>query len=125
LTIAAPIMTVRCQYCGKPRNPKELIPIGTGGANICFACYEWSAKNLLALSQGGMPAGCFECRATWDELRRRPALGDENSVKMFLHDKDGIYQLLCGTCSDAYARKRSDLYGDTLYGHLHKLKGAK
>lgn len=44
---------------------------------------------------------------------------------MFLHWKDGVYQVLCRACSDRYERKRLDLYGDTVHGHLKKLKGAK
>jgi hypothetical protein len=119
------VLSTRCHYCSKFRNPHEIIPIGTGGALMCFHCYEWHTKSLNALATGSAPPGCFECRVTWAELRARPASGDETSVKMYLVPKDGIYQLLCRTCSDAYERKRADLLGDTVYGHLNKLKGAK
>lgn len=114
---AALIVTVRCHYCSKDQHPGEIISIGTGGAKMCFRCYEWHVENINALAQGGVPMGCFECRVTWAELRARVGPDDNpDDVKMFLVPKDGIYQLLCRTCSDAYERKRADLLRGTLYG---------
>jgi hypothetical protein len=49
----------------------------------------------------------------------------DGNIPMYLHPKDGIYQVLCRCCSDEYERERLDLYGDTLHGELKKLKGAK
>jgi hypothetical protein len=40
---------------------------------------------------------------------------------MFAHPKDGILQLLCGSCSDDYEGKRLDLYRGTPYGAMKKL----
>lgn len=45
-----------------------------------------------------------------------------DNVRMALHPKDGIWQVLCGTCSDTYEAKRRDLYADTPYGHIKGLK---
>lgn len=110
---------VRCHYCSKARHPLEIAAIGQGGAKMCVDCYQWHLSSLKAIAAGGVPPGCFECRATWDELRLRLAPGDNpDEVKMFLVPKDGIYQLLCGMCIDAYERKRADLLRGTLYGQL-------
>jgi len=126
MTAVPSVISVRCHYCSKFRHPSEVLDIGNGGAKMCLQCHEWHARSIQALAEGGVPPGCFECRATWDELRLRIAPGDNpDDVKMYLTPKDGIYQLLCSTCSDAYERKRVDLLGDTAYGHLKKLKGAK
>lgn len=110
------VTTLRCHYCSKFRHPAEIIHIGTGGAKMCQHCYEWHLSSLNAVSKGGVPPGCFDCRATWDELRLRLDAGDNTSVKMILVPKDGIYQLLCRTCSNAYEQKRADLLSGTLYG---------
>lgn len=118
-------MALRCHYCSKFHSPSETISIGTGGVKMCFQCQEWHVGQMNAVAQGGVPPGCFGCRATWDELRLRIAAGDNTSeVKMYLTPKDGIYQLLCRTCSDAYEQKRADLFKGTLHGRLKKLTGA-
>jgi hypothetical protein len=111
------VLKVRCQYCSHFYHPLEVLNIGQGGVVMCWKCHEWHTANLLAAFQGGVPKGCFECKATWDELRLRLTIGDNpDEVKMFLVPKDGIYQLLCRTCSDAYEQKRADLLRGTLYG---------
>jgi hypothetical protein len=111
------VIKVRCHYCSQFRHPLEVLPIGTGGVVMCWRCHEWHCQNIEALAKGGVPHGCFECRATWDELRLRFAAGDNpDDVKMYLVPRDGIYQLLCRTCSDAYELKRADLLRGTLYG---------
>jgi len=111
------VVSVRCHYCSKFRHPDDVHPIGTGGAVMCVHCREWHAENVSAITRGGVPKGCFECRITWAELRLRFAAGDKpDEVKMFMVPKDGIYQLLCAKCTDAYERKRADLLRGTLYG---------
>jgi hypothetical protein len=46
----------------------------------------------------------------------------DGNVGMYLHQKDGVYQILCRSCSDHYVRQRVDLYGDTEFGDRLKLK---
>lgn len=71
---------------------------------------------------GDPPPGCQDCGVTFDALMER---APDGNVGMCLHQKDGVYQILCRTCSDQYVRKRVDLYGDTLFGEKRKLKGTK
>ena len=40
---------------------------------------------------------------------------------MFLHWKDGLYQLLCPRCDAENVQKRKDLYGPTRFGWERKL----
>lgn len=113
----AQFVRVRCHYCSQFRHRGDVLTIGTGRALICLHCREWHEANIAALAANGVPKGCFECRATWAELRLRVSAGDNpDEFKMFLVPKDGIYQLLCRTCSDAYEQKRADLLRGTLYG---------
>lgn len=92
--------------------------IGTGGAVRCWQCYE---KHLVALKAfaGGPHPGCQECGVTFRELSERTPGTD---IRMAVHMKDGLYQILCLACSPAYVRKRVDLYGSTQFGHQNKLK---
>jgi hypothetical protein len=106
------VVAVRCHYCSKYRNPKEVMPLGTGGALMCWHCYEWHGHALLMLG-GQPPPGCQDCGISFEELRLAYKGGD---VKMYLHQKDGIYQILCRRCSDQYVPKRVDLYGATEFG---------
>jgi len=115
------VLRVRCHYCSRFRSRSEVLRIGTGGAIMCWHCYEWHRKALQALA-GAPPAGCQECGKSGRQMVE-DADGAGN-VRFFLHQKDGIYQILCKACSDAYERRRLDLYGDTLYGWWKKLKGA-
>jgi hypothetical protein len=107
----------RCRFCSQFRSKHEFIhDIITG---YCWHCYEWHQQALRVLA-GEDPPGCQECGTPY-ELLRAGAAGD---LRMYIHPKDGIYQVLCKRCSDRYERKRLDLYGDTPYGYLQKLKGA-
>ncbi len=112
----------RCHYCSKFRHQREVVRIGTGGAVMCWACYEHHQEALLSLCHGKPPKACHGCGRSYEELEKTSADGN---VSMWCHMKDGIYQMLCRPCSDAYERKRLDLYGDTEYGWKKKLKGAK
>lgn len=106
------VITERCHYCSKFRSPAEIQPIGTGGAKICWRCLEWHDEALRMLNGRGAPRGCQDCGVTFAELKARTAA----DVRMYLHQKDGIYQILCRLCSDRYIPKRRDLYGPTLFG---------
>lgn len=120
VTTAGAVILARCRFCSKFRHPKEFIHDATVG--MCWRCYEWHQHALDVLAGGGVPRGCQECGRTYEELERTAGGPD---VRMALHPKDGIYQVLCGGCSDEYERKRLDIYGNTPYGHAKKLQGAK
>jgi len=107
---------LRCRFCSKWRDPREFV--GPPAVAPCWDCYYWH-RAALAVLAGCAPPGCQgPCRRTWEDLRRETA--GEN-VRMWVHPKDGIYQLLCGECSDAYERKRLDLYRATRYGRAKGL----
>ena len=110
-------LAVKCHYCSKFRAPDQIIELGTGGAKICWHCWEWHNEALSVLA-GSPPQGCQECGVTFAELRLVSGDGD---VRMYLHAKDGVYQILCPACSDRYVPKRRDLYGPTLFGHRMNL----
>lgn len=109
----------QCRFCSKWRRLEEFI--GGEITGQCVQCLEWHRHALDVLTSGAMPRGCRECGATADTLSAGSASGD---FRLYLHRKDGIYQLLCWTCSDAYERKRLDQFGDTPYGAAKHLKGA-
>ena len=117
---APAIITERCHYCSRWRSPHEILHL-PGRAKMCLRCFEWHCEALKMLS-GQPPKGCQECGVSFQALMERAGSGN---TPMYLHRKDGVYQVLCRACSDRYERKRLDLYGDTVHGHLKKLKGAK
>lgn len=113
-----PILAVNCPYCGQARNPREVMRIGTGGALMCWQCHERHVAALHALASGIAPA-CAGCGASREALCAQSADGE---CRMYLHPKDGIYQLLCPACSGRYIRQRADLYGSTRFGYKNKLR---
>src|SRR5579872_7592452 len=110
--LAPAVILDRCHYCSKWVSHHEMVAIGLqqGGARMCWHCYEWHQAALDLLYGGKEPLGCQECGLTTEELRRRAFGGD---IQMYVHPRDGVYQVLCKKCSDAYIPKRVDLYGDT------------
>lgn len=102
----------KCPYCSKFRPHSEIQKMGTGGAKICFRCLEWH-RNAIKVLAGAPPPGCQECGVTFADLK---AFDRAGNLRMYLHVKDGIYQILCTTCSDVYERKRADLFRETAYG---------
>jgi len=126
---------VRCHYCSKARPPREVVNFGgvassaragavarDGQMVMCWACYERHCETVRFLGTGEMPKGCMVCGVSMEALRVQ---SPDGNARLWVHWKDGIYQMLCRGCSDAYEKRRLDLYGDTAYGHLRKLKGAK
>ena len=113
---APPVITVRCDYCSKQKAPSEFLHIA-GGVAMCRDCYEWHQRALSALA-GTPPPGCQACNRTFQELEEAAPGGN---VRMYVHPKDGLYQILCPRCSDRYVRKRRDLYGGTPFGREMKL----
>lgn len=105
------IFGVRCQSCSRFFSLSDLIQFGES-ILMCHKCHEKhvAALNVLA---GACPTACGECGVTFSQLAARVA-GDH--VPMFVHMKDGIYQLLCGSCDAVYVQKRRDLYGETRFG---------
>jgi hypothetical protein len=79
---------------------------------MCWFCWERHVKALAALESGKPPSHCPECRRVFAELPEDKA----GNVQMALHQKDGVYQVLCLSCSDLYEQKRRDLYANTQYG---------
>jgi hypothetical protein len=115
------MMSVRCHYCSKFRHRLEVFN-WPGGVVICFHCFEWHRKALDLLAGKGIVTECQQCQVSFLDQ----ATGDpDGNVSMYVHQKDGIYQLLCKVCSDSYELKRADLYGETLYGEQKRLKGTK
>ncbi len=114
---APAFLLTRCHYCSKFRSPKEILNIGTGGAVMCWRCHQWHGEALKMLA-GHPPPGCQVCSVTFEQLEERARGGD---CKMYLHQKDGIYQILCKPCSDAYILKRADLYRPTKFGDKQKI----
>jgi len=72
---------------------------------------------MRALS-GAPPPGCQDCGLKFADLKEIDAAGN---LRMSLVVKDGIYQILCTTCSDSYERKRADLFRETEYGYKRKI----
>lgn len=116
-----PVVRDLCPYCGRFVSPLDIIPIGTGGAKFCLRCFEWHQKATRMLSMN-VPWACQECNTS---LRNLILSSPDGNVVFRVYAKDGIYQVLCGKCGDAYERKRLDLFGDTQYGWENKLKGSK
>ena len=84
---------------------------------MCWQCYEHHTK-ALAMLAGHVPVECGGCQRKLAELK---AMDEQGNVPMYLHLKDGVYQVLCQTCSDGYAPKRRDLYGSTEWGRTNPL----
>lgn len=101
----------KCHYCSRLVPPSEIINFGES-MKRCLKCYE---KHLAALDvlAGNPPKACGECGVTFEQLADRTA---GTQVGMFMHWKDGMYQLLCSKCDRAYVLQRKDLYGPTQFG---------
>lgn len=111
------VNTARCHYCSRFYLVGDLVAFA-GGCLRCPKCWE---KHLAALEvlAGKPPQACGECGVTFDQLAER-TLGEH--VPMYIHAKDGLYQLLCAPCDRRYVELRKDLYGPTPFGyHERKL----
>lgn len=84
---------------------------------MCLRCHEWHGHALRILA-GEFPRGCQECGLTLEQLN---TLGTGATTRMYVVPKDGIYQVLCAICKDAYCAKRADLYRATQFGSELKL----
>ena len=115
------VLSLKCHYCSKFRHATD-VQHWPGGVVICHHCYEWHKKALDMLAGKPPVRECQECKASFVDQADGSVDGN---ISLFVHQKDGIYSVLCRTCSDAYETKRADLYGDTLYGEQKRLKGSK
>src|SRR4051794_36204511 len=100
-----------CPYCSKFRSLADLMPFA--GTQICQACYQGHLAALAALSTASPPRECSECHLTYQQLRDRAGLDDNQPASMDCHNEGGIYRFLCRQCSRKYVTKRRDLYGNT------------
>ncbi len=74
---------------------------------MCERCREWHGRALALLAEGTLPPGCQECPLTFGQLND---LAAGPTVRMYVVVKDGMYQVLCAHCKDAYCALRTDLY---------------
>ncbi len=113
------VRQARCRMCQRFRAPEEF----AGGVQIgyCLHCLGWHEHALDVLA-GDPPKGCQGCGLNFDQLQ---ALSPTDDVRLRLERKDGIYQLLCVPCSDAYQKKTAERFRGTPYGWLRKLDGVK
>lgn len=85
-----------------------------GGVKICTGCEQRHQEALEALSTGNFMGECSECGKKPSELK-----GDG---RMAIHYEGGRYKAMCIPCDSVYVTKRSDIYGETPFGHELKLK---
>lgn len=109
------IFKQQCHYCQKWHLRSETID-WAGGVKICGSCYALHGKRLEDLVSAP-PEECGECRVKFFDLSGDAA----GNVPMRLALKDGIYQLLCLPCADAYEQKVREQFKGTEYG-ANKLK---
>lgn len=111
--MASFLITVRCNYCSRHFAPSELTRFSSE-VRICQKCRDRHEQAVDALCGKREP----ECQGCQKSLTDLASAAGADSVPMFVHHKDGIYQLLCRTCSDTYEQKRRDLYANTPYGQM-------
>src|SRR5689334_9118725 len=111
-------MGERCHYCQKFRSPLEIIH-QPGGVKICIHCEHRHEEALEALSTGEFKGECSECGMPAEELRAQGRCGPNGA--MAVHYEDGRYRMMCLACDLTYVPQRRELYGDTEFGHSHKL----
>lgn len=109
------VVKVRCHYCQGFRSPLEVVTMSCNVV-MCWRCYEWHQEALYVQFQQRPPKGCQECNLSYAELEAR---APDGNVRIVLVPKDGLYQVMCGTCSDAYLPKRVELFKGTQFGQEH------
>ena len=107
---------VQCTYCSQWVNPEESNTLGDH-VRLCWKCQE---KYVPQISAFNVPTACQECNTPVETLAAMEP-GDE--FGMFVHWKDGVFQMLCRRCDAKYVAQRHDLYANTPFGyHQRKLK---
>lgn len=107
---------LRCRFCSRWRLQQDFAIRSIPVISPCIYCLDAHQQTDL-INSGQLQPFCYECGGV--------SLTADERVQLVLHRKDGIQQYLCLGCSDAYERKRLDLFGDTPYGYRKRLKGAK
>lgn len=105
----------QCHYCSRWNLRSETID-WPGGVKICASCYASHGRRLIDLLSTS-PKECGGCLLDFMLLAGDAA----GNVGMRLVLKDGIYQLLCLPCADAYEQKVREQFKGTEYGAI-KLK---
>jgi hypothetical protein len=108
--VAITFATAVCNWCSRTR-PRSRVHALQSGQSICDYCLDWHFHAMDFLG-GAVPRGCQGCNSPWDALQARTP-GD--AVRMYVVPKDGINQMLCHSCTLAYAAKRPDLYKNTKF----------
>ena len=103
------IVSVKCHSCQQFYDPREVISVAN--VHTCQKCWEWHEKAIQQLVTA--TGGCPECRRSHDEIGRDYPNGEPEYV---LVPKDGIYQLLCRRCEEAYALQRKEMFVGTEHG---------
>lgn len=110
------VIASRCHWCSRQLSPLDLAEFSSG-QRMCSRCHEWHVHALQVLA-GELPRGCQGCGLTLAELN---SFATGATVRMYVVPKDGVYQVLCVTCKDAYCAQRADLYRGTQFGQRLKL----
>jgi hypothetical protein len=113
----ARVLHPKCRVCGRHRPVEEFVA-GGPVTGYCLRCLERNQEALDLLANRSLPQGCHVCNKSMKQLSDETPGSD---VRLYLHPKDGIWQLLCAPCSDRYEHKRADLYRGTPYGHERKI----
>jgi hypothetical protein len=107
------VIAVACNYCSRQRAPFRVHRM-TSGQHICDDCLAWHFHALDFLG-GATPKGCQECGRTWETMQAESP-DAELAIRVFVVAKDGIYQMLCAPCAQAFLPKTPDLYKGTKFG---------
>jgi hypothetical protein len=110
------VIAERCNNCSKERHPRDIMR-QPGGVKVCHYCWQKHLYALNVLATATPPDACQECGTSYELLEAR-AGGD---TSMVIHQKDGIYQVLCHPCDRAYVQKRRDLFRGTEFAHKRGL----
>lgn len=106
----------RCRNCERWRVAGDFA--GSGFSRICGDCWAKHLECLAVIASGGVPAACHGCGMKLKTLKEREP-GDD--IRMALHMKDGVYQLLCRNCDSRYVRAQADRFRGTPYGRALNL----
>lgn len=105
---------IRCNRCSRELPRWRVHQLAAHSGALCEYCLA-GHLHALAVLGGAMPRYCQQCGRTREQLARlNPA---DPLLRLYVVPKDGILQMLCELCKEAYVRKRADLYKGTAYGH--------
>lgn len=112
--MSAALIGEKCPCCSRFYSPAEILRFGEGGCvRICLKCWEKHLEVLRVLATKVPPRACQECNTAFESL----SADARGNSRMYIHQKDGMYQVLCSKCHEVYERKRADLYRSTPYGY--------